>query len=341
MSKVYFKTITEYDEPELAKIALELFDEVVKEEKVELAGEIPIKVHFGEKDNTTFLRPACYQGVIGRLKEQGITPSYIETNVLYRGSRTTRDSHIALAREHGFTDLPILIADGDHGEEVMDVAIPGEIFESVKLGNGFAPYDQFIVMAHFKGHAEAGFGGAMKQLAMGFAARPGKMAQHATVNPIVTPEECIACGACVQACNYDAIELTDTAFIDHEKCVGCAACVAVCPVGAIRTDWSARDFTLRLAEYAYGAGHGKRNIYISFALNITEFCDCYGGPMEPVAGNLGVFCSTDPVAIDTACIDMLQAKEGKPVFDMGRESLAHAEKLGLGSRSYELITMDR
>ncbi len=339
MSNVYFIPFEHYNEERLSAIAARLFDEVVEREGVRLETEIPIKVHFGEKGNDTFLRPACYQGVIGRLRDAGVQARYIETNVLYRGSRTTRESHLALAAEHGFTDLPITIADGDHGEAVNEVPINGEIFDHVKLGAAYAPYDQFIIMAHFKGHAEAGFGGAMKQLAMGFAARPGKMAQHATVNPVVTPEECIACGACVASCNYDAIELTETAFIDHAKCVGCAACVAACPVGAIQTDWGAKDFTKRLAEYAFGAGGGKRNIYLNFALNITEYCDCYGGHMDFVAGNLGVFASTDAVAIDRACLDMLQAREGRPQFDSGRESLAHAEKLGLGSQTYELITL--
>lgn len=341
MSKVYFMPITDYDKQKLSDIALELFDEVVAKDDLELDREIPIKVHFGEKGNTTFLDPTCYKGIIGRLKEAGVAPSYIETNVLYRGSRTTRDSHIALAREHGFTDLPIIIADGDHGEEVTEVPIAGDVFQSVKLGKGFAPYDQFVVMAHFKGHATAGFGGALKQLAMGFASRSGKMAQHATVNPVVEQEECISCGACVAACDYDAIELEDKAFIDHDKCVGCAACVAACPVEAIRTDWGAEDFTLRVAEYAYGAGKDKRNIYISYAVNITELCDCFAGPMDPVAGNLGVFCSTDPVAIDRACIDMLQATEKQPLFDKGRETLLHAEKLGLGSQDYTLIELKR
>lgn len=339
MSNVYFIPMKQADEAALSEAAARLFEEVVAREEVELAGEIPLKVHFGEKGNDTFLRPGCYQGVISRLKSRGITPSYIETNVLYRGSRTTRDSHIALAREHGFTDLPIIIADGDHGEAVTEVPIPGKVFDSVKLGAGFAPYDQFIIMAHFKGHAEAGFGGAMKQLAMGFAARSGKMAQHSTVNPVVSQDECIACGACVESCNYGAIELTETAFIDHEKCVGCAACVAACPVGAIKTDWGAKDFTARLAEYAYGAGFGKRNIYLNFLLNVTQYCDCYGGHMELVADNIGVFASTDPVAIDRVCIDLLQEREGKPLFDNGRESLAHAEEMGLGSQKYELITL--
>ncbi|MFB0959044.1 DUF362 domain-containing protein [Clostridiaceae bacterium HFYG-1003] len=93
-------------------------------------------------------------------------------------------------------------------------------------------------------------------------------------------------------------------------------------------------------EYAYGAGHGKRNVYLNFAVNITEYCDCFGGHMDFIASNLGVFASTDPVAIDRACLDMLQTKEDKPYFEVGRESLAHAEKLGLGSQDYDLIPLE-
>lgn len=340
MSKVFFIPMAKLDEEGISRAARQLFREVLARENMALEDEVPLKVHFGEKGNVTFLGPGCYQGIVEELQQRDVETSYIETNVLYRGSRTTRDSHIALAKDHGFTNLPILIADGDHGEAVTEVPINGEIFDSVKLGEGFSAYDQIVVLAHFKGHVEAGFGGAMKQLAMGFASRSGKMAQHATVNPKVNQEECISCGACLDACNYGAIELDGTAAIDPEVCVGCAACVAVCPVGAIKTDWSATDFKKRVAEYAYGAGKDRRNIYINFAFNITPYCDCYDDVMEPVADNLGVFASLDPVAIDRACLDMVQAKSDEKLFDEGRESLDHAEKLGLGSQTVDLIELE-
>lgn len=340
MSNVYFIPLTEYDEAVLSTNLRVLLETVIDKEQVELLDEVPLKVHFGEKGNTTYIKPACYQGVINYLKEHDIKSRFIETNVLYRGSRTTRESHIALAKEHGFTALPITIADGHHGEDVLRVPIDGDVFEEVQLGKAYGDFDQYIVMAHFKGHEQAGFGGAMKQLAMGFAARPGKMAQHASISPSVNPDKCIGCETCVASCDYSAIDMIDDkAVISNERCVGCAACIAICPVAAIRNDWGAKDFLTRLAEYAYGAGKDKTNIYFNLAFNITELCDCVGEPMPLVANNFGLFASTDAVAIDRACLDRLQANEGERMFDIGRESLDQAEKLGLGVQDYTLIEL--
>ncbi|MDP4089661.1 MAG: DUF362 domain-containing protein, partial [Bacillota bacterium] len=115
-----------------------------------------------------------------------------------------------------------------------------------------------------------------------------------------------------------------------------------CQFGAISNSWLAslsRSFPERLAEYAYAAAKGKNNIYISFAFNITKNCDCEGHPMKPIAQDLGVFASTDPVAIDKACLDMLDKSEGKTVFKRGRGTLEYAEKIGLGSRDYELVEL--
>lgn len=340
MSKVYYIPFTEYNEADLSTHLRRLLETVIDKEGLELAEEVPLKVHFGEKGNTTYISPACFEGVIDYLKDHSIKSRFIETNVLYRGARTTRDSHIALAKEHGFTQLPITIADGNHGEDVWRVPIEGEIFHEVQLGKAFADFDQYIVLAHFKGHEQAGFGGAMKQLAMGFAARPGKMAQHATISPSVNPKKCIGCETCVDSCDFDAIDMIEgKAVIDDERCAGCAACIAICPVAAIRNDWSASDFLIRMAEYAYGAGKDKSNIYLMLAFNITELCDCVSDTMPLIADNVGLLASTDAVAIDRACLDLVQANEGKKLFDIGRETLDHAEKLGLGSQKYDLVEL--
>lgn len=341
MSNVYFIPMEQFDEAAMSQAARRLLETVIDKEGVQLAAEVPIKVHFGEKGNTTYIKPASYQGVIDYLSEHQVASRFIETNVLYRGSRTTRESHIALAEEHGFTQLPITIADGHHGEDILRVPIDGDIFSEVQLGKAYGDFQQFIVLAHFKGHEQAGFGGAMKQLAMGFASRSGKMAQHASISPSVSPDKCIGCETCLDACDYQAIDMIDgKAVIQDERCVGCAACIAACPVGAIRNDWGAENFLKRVGEYAYGAGKDKDNIYISFAFNITDYCDCYGDTMPLIAKDFGVLASRDPVALDRACLDILQEREGKKLFDNGRETLDQAEKLGLGSQNYKVIQLD-
>lgn len=337
MSKVYFKRVENKDHKTLSKAARELLTCLVEEENHTFKGTVPLKVHFGEKGNTTYVRSECYLDVIDYLKENGADSAYIETNVLYRGARTTRDSHIAIALEHGFTQLPIIIADGDHGEAYDEIKIDKTYIDSCKIGKAFSDYNQFVVMSHFKGHGSAGFGGALKQLAMGFASRGGKLAQHSGISPKVRDKKCVSCGLCIEKCDVHAIEMQEKAFIHPEKCVGCAGCIAVCPTGAIVNDWSDTNFKEKIAEYAYGAQLGKDNVYISYLINVTAECDCMGQHMDTVAKDIGVFVSKDPVAIDAACLDILQEEAGECLFNEGRASIVHAVAIGLGSEQYTLV----
>lgn len=337
MSNVYFKRVENQQLEDLSQAARALFQLVLEKEGHVLDTAVPIKVHFGEKGNTTYVPSKCYEGVIECLKENGVDSCYIETNVLYRGARTTAESHKEIAAEHGFTQLPVVIADGNHGEAYDEIEINKHFFKTCKIGKAFSDYNQFVVMSHFKGHGAAGFGGALKQLAMGFGSRGGKMAQHSGISPRVNPKKCISCGLCVEKCDVDAIELKEKAIILSEKCVGCAGCIAVCPVGAISNDWGSEHFKEKITEYAYAAQLGKDNIYITFLINVTPECDCMGQAMETVAQDIGVFASKDPVSIDAACIDILQRENGSELFDEGRISLKHAETIKFGSTQYTLV----
>lgn len=176
---------------------------------------------------------------------------------------------------------------------------------------------------------------------MGFASRGGKLAQHSGISPKVKAEKCIGCDICVGKCDFDAINRTDTAVIDGGKCIGCAGCIAVCPKGAIRNTWGASNFLEKVTEYAYGAAKDKDIIYITFVHNITKDCDCIGKSMEPIADNIGILASKDPVALDTACLDLLQEKSGEKLFENGRTSLYHAEKIGFGSMKYHLMKVNK
>jgi uncharacterized Fe-S center protein len=343
MGKVYFKAVDSYSKTnEISEAARQLLVKLIEEEKLELEKFIPIKVHFGEKGNNTFIKSTNYAGVIDYLKEHQIESAFIETNVLYRGERTTKENHIKLAKEHGFTELPIIIADGEHGEAYEEVEINKKNFNKCKVGKEIADKKQLIVMSHFKGHALAGFGGAIKQLGMGCAARGGKLAQHANSIPKISGLRCKACKVCAKRCPENAITVDKKAKIDKDKCVGCASCMAICPHGAISNSWIAsisKNFNERLSEYAYAAAKDKNNIYITFAFNITKNCDCEGHPMKPIVNDVGVFASTDPVAIDKACLDVVDKNNGKTVFRRGRYTLEYSEKIGLGSQQYELIEL--
>ena len=173
---------------------------------------------------------------------------------------------------------------------------------------------------------------------MGFASRGGKLEQHSGISPVVDENKCITCGICSEKCNYSAINISEIAVIDSEKCIGCAGCIAVCPQGAINNTWGGSNFLEKLAEYAYGAAKDKDIIYVTFVHNITKDCDCNGSHMNPIAENIGILAGKDPVALDTACLDLLQQNEANKLFDKGKKTLKHAEKIGLGTMDYELIS---
>lgn len=342
MEKVYFKKLD--GKTKVSDIAYDILIKLLKEERVILEKEVPIKVHFGEKGNVTFIKPECYDGMISFLKRKKIKSSFIETNVLYSGARMRKEDHVKIAKIHGFNRIPIIIADGDCGEDFNQIVINKKHFVSCMLGKEYSRFKQTLVLAHFKGHTLAGFGGAIKQLAMGFASRGGKLAMHMDVKPRIKNSKCIQCNLCKKECPVNAITIGEKSFIDKEKCIGCAACTAVCKnkaitlfsFGMIFKMMFGKRFYEKLAEYAYAAHHGKKNIYMNFALDITKGCDCMGKEMKPIMDDIGVFASMDPVALDQACLDL--AKKNGRKFK-GEYTLKYAEEIGVGTKEYELINV--
>ena len=146
MSNVYFKKFngkTTVDE--VGKITQELLKKIIMEEKIKLEKEIPLKVHFGESGNVTFIKPENYDGIIDFLKSKKIKTSFIETSVLYGGQRYRRDLHLKTAKEHGFTRVPIIIADGECGENFHEVVINKSGLKKCMLGKEFLKYKQFYL----------------------------------------------------------------------------------------------------------------------------------------------------------------------------------------------------
>ncbi|MBN1848923.1 MAG: DUF362 domain-containing protein [Deltaproteobacteria bacterium] len=343
MSKVFFIPIDSYDQTqEISQSAARLLGHLMAEGHIHPASYIPLKVHFGEKGNQTYITPENYTGIIQFLKEKGISSAYTDTNALYRGQRQNRTDHLKLAEEHGFTQLPLVIADGEYGEEYVERPFHGKYFQSCKIGKAFTELEQMIILSHFKGHMLAGFGGALKQLAMGCASRGGKLAQHSGTIPKVKARKCEACGDCAEKCPAGAIVLQPKAMILEDKCIGCASCIAVCKKGAISFSWQmslGKEFRERLAEYAMAAQTGKTFMYLNFLINITRGCDCESRRMKPIVPNIGLLGSMDPVAVDTASLDLVQKAKGKKVFQRGKNALKYAEKIGMGTMHYELVEL--
>lgn len=346
MKNVYWKRINaQTSVEEVQQITQTLLKHIISEENIHLNKNIPLKTHFGEKGNHTFLKPENYLGIINFLKMNDIESSYIETSVMYGGQRHRKDLHLKTAEEHGFTQLPIIIADGNQGESFSEIEINKNHFKTCKIGKEFEQYDQMIILSHFKGHTLAGFGGAMKQLSMGMASKGGKLAMHMGIKPQIINRKCKQCQLCKSRCNENAITIGKKSFIDHEKCVGCGACVSICPHKAVsiislksvlRMLGFGNPFQEKLMEYAFAGQKGKRNIYLNFVMNVTAGCDCEPRKMKVLMEDIGIFISTDPVAIDKACYD--KVKENGKKF-RGAQQFAYAEKIGLGSPNYQLIEL--
>jgi len=313
------------------------------------SGKTGIKVHFGERGNETFLNPKYVHEIYNEAKKIEPDIALVESNVLYRGSRTNRKDHLATAKEHGFDFAPIVICDGEFGEDNWVIPVNLKHFKEVYIGKELKGFKNLIVISHFKGHGANGFGGTLKNIGMGLGSRAGKMAMHSAFKLIVDPDKCLGCGVCASKCGADAIEIKDgKAIIDFQKCVRCAGCIANCPQGAVTIPWgsqSSEDLQERIVEYCFGILQELKGIfYINVIENITAKCDCVGEKMKKIAPDIGIVGSTDPVAIDQASYDLLKDKVGEDVFkkihniDSTRQ-LSYAEKLGLGNTKYELIKL--
>ena len=343
----YIKTSSNTTVEKVQDITKQLLKTVVEKECISLEATIPLKVHFGEQGNHTYVKAENYFGIIDFLKSQDIDTSYMETSVLYGGQRYKADLHLKTAHAHGFTQLPIIFADGEQGEAYTEVVVNKKHYATCKIGSKFLDYNQLIILSHFKGHQLAGFGGAIKQLSMGHASKGGKLAMHMGIKPKLNNRKCKACGLCLKRCNEHAITIDKKSFIDQNKCVGCGACIPACPHKAItimtlrgisNALFKGNSFREKLVEYAYAAQINKKNIYINFAMNITKGCDCEPKKMKPIMDDFGIMVSTDPVAIDKACYDITK-KRGKAF--KGFDQLAYAEKIGLGLQNYDLIELTK
>lgn len=365
-SKVYFFNLrSRSDRDSKVNKVDRLFDHAGLDKVIEENDLTAIKLHFGERGNDTYINPVFVRRVVDKVKAQGAKPFLADTNTLYSGSRHNSVDHLITALEHGFgytvTGAPIIIADGLKSDGIAEVRIDKKHFSSVKLARDIVSADSVIVMSHFKGHELTGFGGAIKNMAMGGAPASGKLEQH-SCRMAVNQEKCIACGECEKVCPQDAIQIEEKAEITAEGCIGCGECITVCPEKAIDIDWTTDvpEMMERMAEYAYGfvASHPGRIGYISFLMNITPDCDCIPWSDAPIVPDIGILASTDPVAIDQACYDLVNKQVGLHGSKLENEhaaggdkfkgtwplasptvQLSYAEELGMGSRDYELITL--
>ena len=298
-----------------------------------------IKIHFGELGNLAYLRPQYAKVVADYVRELGGKVFLTDCNTLYVGSR----------------------------KNALDPLVPINLplVKEAKIGQAIMDDDIVISLSHFKGHEEAGFGGALKNLGMGSGSRSGKMEQHWEGKPVVDPELCIGCGSCVRICAHGGPSVVNgKAGIDHSKCVGCGRCLAICPRDAIEPSNanSTAILSQKIAEYAYAVVKDRPSFHISLICDVSPFCDCHAENDIPIIPDIGMLASFDPVALDQACVDLcnkMPVCEGSRLdkhiklfweedpnheyFHLNHPDaeweagLIHAEEIGLGTRQYELI----
>lgn len=286
-SKVYF----------LSEITPENVVKIYEALNVSLPGKVAVKLHSGEEGNQNYLRPEFVKPMIERLNG-----TVVECNTAYDGERNTTQKHKALMKSHGWSehfDVDIL----DSEQPDMQLAVPnGKQIKTDYVGKHIANYDSVLVLSHFKGHPMGGYGGALKQLSIGFASSYGKAYIHGAGNP-------------------DAI-------------------------------WSTEQdrFLEAMADAAWAvAEHFKNKIaYINVMCNLSVDCDCCAVAEDPCMKDIGILAGTDPVAVDQACIDLIYKSDdpGKAHFiervesRHGIHTIEAAEALGMGNRTYQLITLD-
>lgn len=352
-AKVYLVRFDENQTPkEQINLIGKLYEKSGAEKCINKKELVAIKTHFGEKGNQAFVSPKYIKVIADLIKKKNAKPFLTETSTLYSGSRSNAVDHINLAYEHGFkfADIgcPIVMADGLLGNLEKHVKINGVHFNDVAISADFLNAHSIIVISHFKGHIGAGFGGAIKNVGMGMASRKGKMRQHSDMKPKVKNNQCTACETCIKWCPTNVISLVEgKAYINQEICIGCGECLTVCKFNAIEYNWrvSSKLLQEKMAEHALGVAISKPNkiFYFNFILMVTKDCDCMGGKPEIIAPDVGVVASSDMVAIDQASLDLVIEKAGEDVFRKAWANndntiqLMHGEKIGLGTREYELV----
>ncbi|MBQ2877605.1 MAG: DUF362 domain-containing protein [Bacteroidaceae bacterium] len=341
-------------------------------DKLDMEGKfVAIKLHFGELGNISYLRPNYAKAVADVVKEFGGKPFLTDCNTMYPGSRKNAIEHLYCAWENGFTPLtvgcPIIIGDGLKGTDDIEVPVEGgEYVKNAKIGRAIMDADIFISLSHFKGHEMTGFGGAIKNIGMGCGSRAGKTEQHSSGQPTINEELCRGCKKCMAQCaNNGLVYNPDTRKMSVNKtnCVGCGRCLGACNFDAINFEnyHANKLLNCKMAEYAKAVVDGRPQFHISLIVDVSPNCDCHSENDVPILPNIGMFVSQDPLALDQACVDACQAATPMPgsqlyehihapgfcdKHDHFRNStpesewqscLEHAEKIGLGSRKYELI----
>lgn len=333
MARVYFLDLRKRYKVNFLEMFERLIDVSGGMKIVENNSQCAVKMHFGEDGNENFVSPLYVRRLVETIRAVGGSPFLTDTTTLYSGRRFRGDTHIELAKHHGFDFASIIIADGLYGDEYEDI-------NGSKIASLFSNIDTMFCVSHFKGHLVCGFGGALKNLGMGCASKGGKLEMHSRSRPTVNLEQCTRCLKCFEYCAYKAIRKTDGGIqIDQKLCTGCAGCMSICPEHAIKFSWDAASSDLQkgIAKYAVDVAKNKKVFYLNFLINIAPNCDCFHTNEPMIAPDIGILASFDPVSLDQACYDFVKKPIDRlhPEVDAG-EQIRYAEEFNGGQKKYEI-----
>ena len=340
-SDVYFFTARTYNHEEsLSKVKGPLaLDKIGFNSKVNNGDKVVIKTHFGALENIRYLRPSYIRFLCDYVKTLGGVPYVAEScgwgapeevtgiHTEYSG-RATEEEYLETAKMHGFTKntmgAELLMLDGSVGTNIIRQNFKGKRFSEVLVAGRLKEFDHMVFATHFKGHAGAGFGGAIKNLGIGCVSKGGKVQAHVgkkfefDFNAPISDYE-----ACLKICPTNALrESSDGKLIrDEEKCRYCYMCKSVCKNNVIDTGSSTREeFITQMVDNAAGVVDyfGKDKIfYLNYVLDVTWQCDCTGGSDIPFVSDIGILSSLDPVAVDQSAVDLIHLSKMNPHSILG------------------------
>lgn len=313
--------------------------------KIEKKDMVAIKLHVGEIANPYHVDPLLVRILVGCIRERGGDPFITDTTTYYEYKRHNALDHHRTAVMHGFgyesVSAPFIVADGLGFSAGIHLKGKG-IIEDVYMAEIFAETDFVLVLSHCKGHPLTAFGGALKNVGMGCATKRSKLDQHRVVGYFFDSDKCVGCGICSDICPFHFPQIRNgKSLMDSPDCMRCPVCRDNCPEGAIMlTQITELQRAVASVSTAILEQFGQKVAFLNVATNISRFCDCLDAPGEIIAGDIGYFASTDPVAVDRAFLDAIGIDLLRNIHKIEPEVIIkEAERLGAGKDKVNLITV--
>jgi uncharacterized Fe-S center protein len=362
MSQVFFFSYVKATNPLKGLqrlIAKSTFEEMIPRDK-----SVAIKLHMGELGNIRYIRPVFVRKVVDIVRSRGGKPFLFDTVVSYPGERETKEKYLVTAAKNGFVessvDAPVVITDDE--DDLQTIPLRNRIddcqLREAKVPSVLLQSACMIVLSHVKGHDLAGFGGAIKNLGMGYVSTETKRAQHSVNMPQFNEEsDCDGCGECTDACPTGAIELVNgKPERAVAECISCSMCFRSCPSNCWVWPPGAKEklqVCLAHSASAVLSPYQGKTAFVNFIQDVVPHCDCIAASGSPVVQDVGITFSFDPVAIDKASLDLIDrapiipgSTSARPPDLLGKMhqtnsliQLEAAEKLKMGTLTYELVSV--